>query len=108
MAALDNFKWFTTQTDRNKLEIILIAIVVLLVYGVRLQYNYNNSITNEFKKSDSLYTSRLNNLHSLYQKQLQECNESRIEEQIKQNEFWLEKYEELYEETRKTLKTLNR
>ena len=104
--AWDELKWFTKQTDRNKLEIFLVVVIVLLMYAIRLQYTTINTLTDEFKQTDSLYIDRLNNLHTLYQEELKKCNNKRIEEQIEQNKVWLDKYEQLYEETHRTFKTI--
>lgn len=98
---LSELHWFVKQTNRNKIEIILVLIVVMLIFGLNTQHKEIKRISDEYRRTDSISRHRLSDIHNHYQKQLQECNENRIREQIKQNDIWLEKFEELYRETKK-------
>lgn len=103
---LSEIKWFMQQTARNKIEIILVAIIVLLIYTIRVQYVQNTKARDDYRRTDSIYRNRLSNTHLHYQQELQKCNDQLNEELVRQNKAWLDRYEELLEEVNKTYQKL--
>jgi hypothetical protein len=95
---ISEIKWFLAQTKRTKIEIILIAIIVVLMYVIQSQKVELNTMKNETKRTDSIHNIRFNIVHDSYQAKLQDCLEERIEAEIERNNGWLEKYKKLYDE----------
>tara|TARA_R100001377_G_C3121666_1_gene86145 strand:+ start:168 stop:512 length:345 start_codon:yes stop_codon:yes gene_type:complete len=92
-------KWFIDQTNTNKIAIILISVMCVM-YVDRVDFKDELKILKrERKKTDSIYTIRLNRLTDDFQEKINDCNNKRLEDYYKQSQMWQEKFDELFKET---------
>lgn len=92
-------KWFIEQTNTNKIAIILIAVLVVM-YVDRIDFKDElKTIRRDRKRIDSTYVARLNYVTNDFQKKIDECNNERIKDYLRQSEMWQKKFDELFKET---------
>src|SRR5690606_22304667 len=92
-------KWFIEQTNTNKIAIILLAVLIVM-YVDRSDFKDElKTIRHDRKRIDSTYVARLNNVTNDFQRKIDECNNERIKDYLRQSEMWQKKFDELFKET---------
>lgn len=91
--------WFINNAKDKQVLIILSALLVIL-YIDRTKFETKiDSLEQRQISTDSLYVDRLNSVVADFQKQIDKCNNDRIDEYIKQSVFYQKKLEEMAKRT---------
>lgn len=96
--AKNTAQWFLKKTDENKVQLVLIAFIVILLYDKNLNIKAQSQQYNEQHVNDSIRDARYNDLSVSYRQAIKDCQE----QQQKQFQEFLNKYIFKYEELFKT------
>lgn len=91
--------WFLRQTNANKIALVLLVVLSVMYVDRKDFKNELKTLKHERRKTDSTYSARLNRVTNDFQKKIDDCNNERIADYLRQSEMWQKKFDELFKET---------